>query len=178
MTKWGKLTEMGIFEKQSKQRGLKIEFITNSSDKTSFFYIQNADKTIETFRIRKEEEIARGLKKREKRLKEKGLTEEEIAKSIKESYSSFILHPFQTIRSLYKIKSASWTTVSSSKLELVLTTSSNTIEYYSIPYEKETQQALLLSRHILLNCKGKERMCVVLTSVMITNYLPQHPMVH
>lgn len=132
----GKLTEMGIFEKQSKQRGLKIEFITNSSDKTSFFYIQNADKTIETFRIRKEEEIARGLKKREKRLKEKGLTEEEIAKSIKESYSSFILHPFQTIRSLYKIKSASWTTVSSSKLELVLTTSSNTIEYYSIPYEK------------------------------------------
>lgn len=130
-----KLIEKGIHEKQSKQRGLDVQFIT-STDGVGFFYIQNADKTIEVFRIRKEDEISRALKKREKRLKDKGITDEEIEQNIKDSYVSIVMHPFHIVRSIYKIKSASWTTATSSKLELVITTSSNTIEYYSIPYEK------------------------------------------
>ncbi|KAG0668478.1 beta transducin [Maudiozyma exigua] len=130
-----KLTEKGIHEKQSKQRGLDVQFKT-TTDGVTFFFIQNADKTIEIFRIRKDEEISRALKKREKRLSEKGMTEEEIALNIKTSYVSLIMHPFQIIRSLYKVKSACWTYATQSKLELVVTTSSNTIEYYSVPYEK------------------------------------------
>lgn len=130
-----KLREVGIYEKQSKQRGMDIKFITNN-DNVTFFMVQNADKTIETFRIRKDEEIAKALKKREKRLLEKGLTPEEIQANIKESHVNTIMHSFQLVRSTYKIKSAHWTFAANNKLELVVTTSGNTIEYFSIPYEK------------------------------------------
>ncbi|CCF59635.1 hypothetical protein KAFR_0H02260 [Kazachstania africana CBS 2517] len=135
-----KLVEKGIFEKQSKQRGLSVEFITSKGDDVSFFHIQNADKTVEIFRIRKKDEIEKALKKREKRLKEKGMTDDEIAQNVDEAFVSFLMHPFQTVRSTYKIKSVCWTHATSSKLELVVTTSSNTIEYYSVTYAKRIPQ--------------------------------------
>ncbi|CAL9738297.1 U3 small nucleolar RNA-associated protein 12 [Monosporozyma servazzii] len=130
-----KLVEKGVHEKQSRHRGIDIQFVT-ALDGASFFFIQNADKTVEVFRIRKDEEIAKALKKREKRLKDKDMTDEEIAQNIKDSHVSIVMHPFQMIRSLYKVKSVTWTIATSSKLEMVVTTSGNTIEYYSIPYEK------------------------------------------
>lgn len=131
-----KLIEKGVYEKQSKNRGINVEFVT-TTDGVKFFFIQNADKTIEVFRIRRDEEISRALKKREKRLKEKGMTDEEIAQNIKDSHVFIVMHSFQMIRSPYKIKSATWTIATSNKLELVTTTSANTIEYYSIPYERK-----------------------------------------
>ncbi|CCD26035.2 snoRNA-binding rRNA-processing protein DIP2 NDAI_0G02580 [Naumovozyma dairenensis CBS 421] len=130
-----KLIEKGIYEKQSKQRGLSIEFI-DTADETGFFYIQNADKTVEIFRLRKQDEINKAIKKRTKRLTEKGMTPEDIEQNIKDSYISLIMHPFQIVRSIYKIKAVTWTIATPSKLELCLTTSNNTIEYYSTPYEK------------------------------------------
>lgn len=130
-----KLTERGIYEKQSKQRGVAVKF-TTTPDGTSFFYIQNADKTIEIVRLRREEEISKALKKREKRFKDKGMTDEEIQQNFRESHISIIMHSFQVLRSTYKIRAASWTICTSSKLEFVVTTSGNTVEYYSIPYEK------------------------------------------
>lgn len=129
------LIEKGVHDKQSKQRGLSVEFAT-SLDGVTFFYVQNADKTTEVFRIRKEEEISKALKKREKRLREKGMSDEAIQQNIKDSYISLIMHSFQLIKSQYKIKAVSWANVSNSKLEFVMTTASNTIEYYSIPYER------------------------------------------
>ncbi|CCK71302.1 snoRNA-binding rRNA-processing protein DIP2 KNAG_0G02450 [Huiozyma naganishii CBS 8797] len=130
-----KLIEKGVYEKQSKQRGTSVKFIENSSG-VAFFAIGNADKTIEIFRIRPQEEITRALKKREKRLKEKGMEDEDIQQNIKESFVSTMMHSFQTVRSAFKLKSFSWTFATNSKLELVATTSSNTIEYYTIAYEK------------------------------------------
>lgn len=131
-----KLIEKGAFDKESKQRGSSVQF-TTTMDGSTFFFIQNADKTMEVFRIRKEEEIAKASRKREKRLKDKGMTDEEIRKNIEEAYLSMIVHRFQILRSNFKIKAASWAQVSSSKLEIVVTTSNNTIDYYSIPYEKK-----------------------------------------
>ncbi|KAL3231055.1 U3 small nucleolar RNA-associated protein 12 [Nakaseomyces bracarensis] len=130
-----KLIEKGYYEKQSKQRGCDIGF-TTSPDGVKFFYIQNADKTVELFRLRKEDEISRAIKKREKRFKEKGMSDEEIADTISGSFVSLMMHSFQVIRSAYKIKSVHWTISTNSKLELIITTASNSIEYYSIPYEK------------------------------------------
>lgn len=130
-----KLIEKGIYEKQSKQRGVSVEFIT-TSDGVSFFYIQNADKTVEIFRVRTQEEISKALRKREKRLRDKGMADEKIQQNIKDSYVSVIMHPFQTIRSPFKIKAATWAVTTPSKLEMVVTTSNNTVEYYSIPYQK------------------------------------------
>lgn len=148
-----KLTEKGIYEKQSKQRGLAINFI-DSTDGVGFFYIQNADKTVEIFRIRKQEEISKAMKKREKRLKEKGLSNEEIGQSIREGYVSIIMHPFQILRSVHKIKAASWAIATSSKLELVVTTSSNTIEYYSIPYEKREPKLPVPNKPYTIELQG------------------------
>lgn len=127
-----KLTERGVFEKQSKSRGLEVSFAKVGSNK--FFYVQNADKTIEFFRIRTEEEISKATKKREKRLKEKGYDELEIENAIKESEVNMLVQPFTTLRSIYKIKSATWALTNSSKLEVLISSSNNTIEYYTIAY--------------------------------------------
>lgn len=128
-----KIKEKVSFEKQSKSRGLEISFKKISSSQLLFF-IQNADRSVEIFRIRTAEEIAKATKKREKRLKEKGYEEEEIAQSIKESYGSMLVQSFTTLRSMFKIKHATWAATSSSKIEILLSTSSNTIELYTIPF--------------------------------------------
>ncbi|QLG74500.1 hypothetical protein HG535_0G03830 [Zygotorulaspora mrakii] len=148
-----KLIERGTHEKQSKQRGLSVEFMTTPDD-VKFFYIQNADKTIEVFRIRKKEEIAKAMKKREKRLKEKGMTDEEIQENIKSSYVSTVMHSFQVIRSTFKIKGSSWAHATSSKLEIAVTTSSNTVEYYSIPYEKREPRHPVPNRIYSIDLNG------------------------
>ncbi|AMD18967.1 HBR066Cp [Eremothecium sinecaudum] len=130
-----KLLEKGTYEKQSKHRTNCIKFIT-VPDSTSFFYVQNSDKTTEIFRIRPEAEISKAIKKRVKRLQEKGMTEIEVEETIRSSHQNIIMHPFIVLRSMFKIKAAAWAHCTSSKLEMVLTTSNNTIEYYSIPYKK------------------------------------------
>ncbi|SCU87039.1 LAFA_0E04324g1_1 [Lachancea sp. 'fantastica'] len=129
------LTEKGTHEKQSKQRGVNIEFLS-VNENSVFFVVQNADRTAEIFRLRTSEEIAKALKKREKRLTEKGLNESEIKQNLKDSYSSFVMHPFQILRSAFRIKAVCWGAATSSKLELVVTTANNNIDYYSIPYQK------------------------------------------
>lgn len=129
------LIEKGTHEKQSRQRGVAIQF-TTVSDETTFFFIQNADRSVETFRLRKQDEIAKALKKREKRLTEKGLSEDEIQQNLKDSFTSFIMHPFQIVRSIYKVRSVCWATTTTSKLDLVVTTANNTVDYYSIKYQK------------------------------------------
>lgn len=130
-----KLIERGSYDKQSKQRTSSIEFI-EATNGVKFFSVTNNGRSVEVFRLRTAEEISKGLKRREKRLKEKGMADEEVQQNLKDSYITFIMHPFQTIRSQYKIKATTWTFATTSKLEIALTTSSNTIEYYSIPYEK------------------------------------------
>ena len=130
-----RLVERGVYDKQSKQRGVDIEFARSSNGNT-FFYVQNADRTLEVFRLRKQEEIAKATKKRQKRLQEKGMSEEEIEANIKASFISMFMQPFQTVRATYKIKAATWTYTTNSKLDILLTTANNSIEYYSIPYEK------------------------------------------
>lgn len=130
-----KISERGTFETESKQRGVSTEFIT-APNGTRFFYIQNNDKTIEIFRIRPEEEIRKALNRREKRLRDKGASEEEIQEAVNPNDISVLFHSFSTVRSSYKIKSSNWIQASNSKLEVVLTTSNNTIESYQIPYSK------------------------------------------
>ncbi|CCH44368.1 putative WD repeat-containing protein [Wickerhamomyces ciferrii] len=127
-----KLKERGIFEKQSKSRGEEISF--NKAGSNTYFYIQNSDRTIEIFRVRTTDEIAKATKKREKRLKEKGHDEEEIEIAIKESEVNMLIQPFTVLRSIYKVKSATWASTNSSKLELLVSSSNNTLEYYTIAY--------------------------------------------
>lgn len=130
-----KLVEKGTMEKQSKQRGICIKFGTNPQG-VQFMFIMSNDKTVEIFRIRPKDEISKGLKRREKRLREKGMEDEEIEETLTKSYSSIIMHSFHMIRSASKLKSCNWTTLTGKTLNLVVTTATNSIEYYDINYEK------------------------------------------
>lgn len=130
-----KVVERGSFETESKQRGVATDFIT-APNGTRFFFVQNNDKTVEIFRIRPSDEVSKALKKREKRLRDKGASEEEIQEAINPNDVGVLFHPFSTIRSAYKVKSTNWIHASNSKLELVLTTSNNTIETYQVAYAK------------------------------------------
>ncbi|AET39320.1 snoRNA-binding rRNA-processing protein DIP2 Ecym_4255 [Eremothecium cymbalariae DBVPG len=148
-----KLKEKGIYEKQSRQRSVDVKIVTNP-DEVKFFYVQNADKTTEVFRIRTSSELSKALKKREKRLKEKGISEDEIQEKIKSSFVNDIIQPFQVVRSSFKFKSAAWTRCSLSKLELVFTTSNNTIEYYSIPYKNQKPTQVAASKLYTIELQG------------------------
>lgn len=127
-----KIREVGILEKQSKFRGTNLSFKTVGS--TVFFFIQNVDKTVELFKLRSVEEVAKASKKREKRLREKGYDDDEVANALKESEVSMFIQPYTVLRSAFKVKSATWALTNSSKLEILISSNNNTLEYYTIAY--------------------------------------------
>lgn len=138
-----KLTEKGDFEKQSKARCVEVNFtsVTDSSGKYEVFALQNADRTCEVFRVRLEDEIKKGLARRTKRLKEKGMDEEEILQSLRESEVSILITPLATMRTTAKIRSSSWAQGSSRRLDLLVGLSNNSIEYHSISLPEQIRKA-------------------------------------
>lgn len=135
-----KIAEFGVLEKTSKSRGTEVSF--HSVGGSTYFFIQNMDKTVEVFKLRSAEDIAKATKKREKRLKEKGYSEEEIAEAIKDSAVSMLIQPFTVLRSSFKIKSATWSLTNSSRLDILVSSSNNTLEYYTIAHtNKEVSPA-------------------------------------
>ncbi|RLV93993.1 U3 small nucleolar RNA-associated protein 12 [Spathaspora sp. JA1] len=137
-----KLVERGVFTKTSKNRSNEIIFkrVKVSGGSIELFAVQNSDRTVEIFRIRSEDEIKRGITKRTKRLKEKGLDDDEILQSIQESEISMLITPFTTLRTMAKIKSISFTK-SSKHLNLLLSLTNNSIEYHNIPLPESPKKA-------------------------------------
>lgn len=139
-----KIQERGSFEKSSKSRSNEISFkslkTSSSSEIIQLFSIQNADRTIEIFRIRSDDEIKRGITKRTKRLKDKGLDEEEILESLQNSEISMLVTPFTTIRTMAKIKSACWTN-NIKKMDILVSLANNSIEYDNIPVPENPKKA-------------------------------------
>lgn len=137
-----KIQERGSFEKTSKSRSNEISFrsLKTSTDIIQLFSIQNADRTIEIFRLRSDDEIKRGINKRSKRLKEKGLDEDEILQSLQNSEISMLVTPFTTIRTMAKIKYACWTN-NTKKLDILVSLANNSIEYDNIPVPENPKKA-------------------------------------
>ncbi|CAK9436153.1 uncharacterized protein LODBEIA_P07110 [Lodderomyces beijingensis] len=141
-----KISERGLFEKQSKARGNEIHFksVKNNGAMVELFAIQNSDKTIEVFRVRSEEEMTKGISKRMKRLKDKGIDEIEILNSIRGSEISMLIAPFAVIRAGAKIQSCYWTSSSKNsnkKLDLLTSTANNSLEYYSLKTPENLRKA-------------------------------------
>ncbi|EMG49810.1 DIP2 U3 small nucleolar RNA-associated protein 12 [Candida maltosa Xu316] len=138
-----KIIERGVFEKASKSRSNEISFKSlksTSSELIQLFSIQNADRTMEIFRIRSEDEIKRGIAKRTKRLKEKGLDEDEILESLQSSEISMLVTPFTTLRTIAKIKSVCWTS-NVKKLDILISLTNNSIEYHNIPVPENPKKS-------------------------------------
>lgn len=128
-----KLIEKGIFEKQSKNRCVDIKFekIIKSDQVNELFYLQNNDRLIEVFRIRNWHEMQKGIKSRTKRLKEKGLDDDEIITNIRQNQVSMMITPFTTLRTLSKIKSCDWTKVGND-INLILGMVNNSLEVHNL----------------------------------------------
>ncbi|KAG7858492.1 hypothetical protein KL939_002614 [Ogataea angusta] len=127
-----KLIEQGIYDKQSKSRCTEIGFtITNQGE---FFFASNTDRTVEFFRLRAEKEISKASAKRQARLKEKGMSLEEIQRALDDAKVNMLIAPFTTIHTeKSKVRSTTWALTSSRKLDVVVTLTNNAVVYYHIP---------------------------------------------
>ncbi|AOA62930.1 Small subunit (SSU) processome component [Komagataella phaffii CBS 7435] len=121
-----KVSERGLFEKKSKQRGLTTSFKTIRGN--SFFFIQNADRTVEIFRLRSDAEIQKAVTKRTRTLKEKGLDEDEVEENLKSGDINRLIQNFATVRSMAKIRNCTWT----EKADLLISLNNNSVEYYTV----------------------------------------------
>lgn len=142
-----KIVEKGSFEKQSKARCVDVQFhqVKNNSELVELFSLQNADRTMEIFRVRSVSEIKKGITKRTKRLKEKGFEDDEILQSIRESEISMMITPMTTVRTVSKIRSCVWVNNGKyKKLDLLISLSNNSIEYHNIPVPEQLKKALPL----------------------------------
>ncbi|KAI5963651.1 DIP2 [Candida pseudojiufengensis] len=137
-----KINERGMFEKTSKSRGNEIHFktIKNNGSEVDLFLIQNADRTIELFRVRSDDEMKKGITKRMKRLQEKGMDEEEILQSIEKSEISMLITPLTIIRLMSKINSTCFTD-SRKKLNLLIGSANNMIEFINIPVPENIKKS-------------------------------------
>ncbi|XBW36294.1 hypothetical protein QEN19_001883 [Hanseniaspora menglaensis] len=146
------LIEKCTIEKQSKQRGVLCEFLTNNN--SQFLQVLSNDKTVELFRVRSNDELDKGLKKKQKRLTDAGeLTDEEIAKNIQESRYSSIFQSIHLLRSTYKVKSSKWDTFAKN-LSLIMATSANSIEYHTFNLDDKKKQVTSVDKKFDLQLKG------------------------
>lgn len=136
-----KLSEVGTLEKQSKARCLEIAFrkFRSMGEDFDIFYLQNADRTVELYRLRNADELKKGIANRTKRLKAKGYSSEEILESLKESEISMRVASLQAIRADAKVKSCCWIASdvpNLKRIDLVVSLVNNCIEYYRLPVDE------------------------------------------
>lgn len=138
-----KLTELGVFQKQSKARstGILFETVAIGDSSCTIFYAQNADRTVEVFRIRLDDEIKRGISRRTKRLSEKGLDEAEISRAIQEAHIAMLIAPYTTVRAAAKIRSCCWAPRLARKIGLLVSLANNSIEYHTVALPELVKKA-------------------------------------
>lgn len=152
-----KIKEKGVFEKQSKARCNEILFekIIKSNELNEIFYLQNTDRTIEIFRIRSWPELQKGIKSRTKRLKDKGMSDEEILTSIKDNEVNMMITPFTTLRTLSKIKSCTWVKTGKT-INLLVSLINNCMEFHGlqIPENIKKSQEISISKNNTIELMG------------------------
>ncbi|KAH3662343.1 hypothetical protein OGAPHI_005595 [Ogataea philodendri] len=127
-----KLVEQGNVTKQSKSRCTDIDFtMTNQGE---FFYASNTDRTVEIFRFRSEKEISKASSRREARLKEKGMSPEDIQRAMDDAKIDMLVAPFTTIHSdRFKVRSCTWGITNNRKIDVVTTLTNNAVVYHTVP---------------------------------------------
>lgn len=123
-----KISEYGVFQKQSKNRVVDIKF--DSFNKLLF--IANADKLVEIFRLRSISEIEKATSKRIKRLTEKGMSQDEINESLELSKIQMLICPFTIIFCESKITNITLIDSNSKDINLFVNNSNNTLNYWNI----------------------------------------------
>lgn len=138
------LTTRGILYRQGKDRTQGIAFYA----KSDYIAVHGAEKAVEIWRIRSEEEVRKSLVRKRKRKREKARSEtngdvqEEAEEkvNIADAEISEVIVPYVTVRTAGKVRSVAWIrTRGSKKLQLLVGTNNNLLDIYEIPQKGKTK---------------------------------------
>ncbi|KAL9949025.1 hypothetical protein ACHAQF_002078 [Verticillium nonalfalfae] len=132
--------DRGTLFRQSKDRATEVVF----HPKRDYFAVHGSEKSTEVWRIRSEAEVKKSLARKKKRRREKakdGKTEDEemgdaadAADDLSGAEASDYFVQYVIVRTGGKVRSVDWAVGSGSKsIQLVVGTTNNQLEYYSIP---------------------------------------------
>ncbi|KAJ4363720.1 beta transducin [Ascochyta clinopodiicola] len=139
------LTARGTLYRSGKDRTQGISF----HPKSNYVAVHGAEKAVEIWRIRTEEEVRKSLIRKRKRRREKGKTEpsgdiqeEEVEDKIDVADAEIgdVITSYVTIRTPGKVRSVAWMkTRASKKMQLLIGTNNNLIDVYDIPTKSKSK---------------------------------------
>jgi U3 small nucleolar RNA-associated protein 12 len=140
------LTSRGILYRQGKDRTQGISFYA----KSDYIAVHGAEKAVEIWRIRSEEEVRKGLVRKRKRKREKvkndtnGEAQEDAEAEEKVNVADAeigdIFVPYVTVRTAGKVRSVAWMQIrGTKKLQLMVGTNNNLIDVYEIPQRSKSK---------------------------------------
>lgn len=143
--------DRGTLHRQGKDRPLEISFHTNKD----YFAVHGAERAVEVWRIRTDDEVRRSMARKRKRRREKLASAVGIEKAVAngddaepavEDLSSadisdvFVSHAI--IRTSGRVRSAQWLDTKVSKhIELMISTTNNQIEIYKVSVKGKSKKA-------------------------------------
>lgn len=141
------LQDRGVLHRQSKDRTTEIIF----HPRRDYFAVHGSEKSVDIWRIRSEAEVRKGLARKRRRRREKQkdskaqLDETEVAEDADEDVSKAdigdVFVQYVIIRTGGKARSVDWAASSSQKdLQLLVATTNNQIEYYSVPNKNKAER--------------------------------------
>ena len=151
-TKRSFLHERGVLYRQGKDRTLGISF----HPRVNYIAVHGSEKAVELWRIRSEGEVQKSLARKRKRKREKalaGVTEgekangepinlDENAVDMSSADVKEVFTPYVIVRTGGKVRSIDWARGKGSKgLQLLVATTNNQLELYSIPVKKGSKKS-------------------------------------
>jgi U3 small nucleolar RNA-associated protein 12 len=157
------LTTRGILYRQGKDRTQGIAFYARSD----YIAVHGAEKAVEIWRIRSEDEVRKSLARKRRRKREKAKSEvngedqendeADDKTNIADADISEVIVPYVTVRTAGKVRSVSWMhTRKSKKLQLLVGTNNNLIDIYEIPQKgkSKTEEAPDYNRTLSVELAG------------------------
>ena len=140
------LTSRGVLYRQGKDRTQGIAW----HGKSHYIAVYGAEKAIEIWRIRSEEEIRKSLSRKRKRKREKAKTElngevqteveDEEKVNIAEAEIGEVIIPYVTLRTVGKVRSVAWMQIKGAKcLQLLVGANNNLVDIYEIPLKGKSK---------------------------------------
>ncbi|GME22299.1 hypothetical protein GTA08_BOTSDO02545 [Neofusicoccum parvum] len=142
------LSERGTLYRTGKDRTIGISF----HPKTDYIAIHGSEKAVELWRIRSDEEVQKSLARKKRRRKEKlrelkekngdvDMADADDLDDIATAGVGDIFVPYVIVRTGGKVRSVDWARGSSKTLQLIVATTNNLLEDYSIPTKERTKKA-------------------------------------
>lgn len=142
------LQDRGTLHRQSKDRATEVIF----HPKKDYFAVHGSEKAVDVWRIRSEAEIKKALARKRRRRREKQkdgkAAEEETTNGddstvdVSKADVSDVFVQYVIVRTGGKVRSVAWAVPSGQKeLHLLVGTTNNQLEYYSLPTKEKSDKA-------------------------------------